>query len=196
MEWVLLLILIGLFGVLPVVIYNRLVRAQNEYRNAFAQIQVQLKRRHDLIPNLVETVRAYLQHESQTLEAVMQARNHAAGLLQAAGSKAGDASGMLPLAQGEQQLTAALRSLNVAVEAYPELKADQAVRDLHEELAGAENRVAFARQAYNDAVQDYNNARETFPASLLADFFGHKKNAVPLQFDDHAAIQSAPKISL
>lgn len=196
MGWLLLLALFCLLGVLPIVVYNRLVRAQNAYKNAFAQIQVQLKRRHDLIPNLVETVSAYLQHESQTLEAVIQARNHAAGLLQAAGDNAGDSSGILPLAQGEQQLTAALRSLNVAVEAYPELKADQTVRDLHEELSGAENRVAFARQAYNDAVQDYNNARETFPASLLADFFGHKKNAVPLQFDDYEAIQIPPKILL
>lgn len=196
MGWLVLLALFCLLGVLPIVVYNRLVRAQNAYKNAFAQIQVQLKRRHDLIPNLVETVRAYLQHESQTLEAVIQARNHAAGLLQAAGANAGNAPDMLPLAQGEQQLTAALRNLNVAVEAYPELKADQTLRDLHEELAGAENRVAFARQAYNDAVQDYNNARETFPASLLADFFGHNKNAVPLQFADYAAIQTPPKVSL
>lgn len=196
MIWMVLLVLFCVFGVLPVVVYNRLVRAQNEYKNAFAQIQVQLKRRHDLVPNMVETARAYLRHESQTLEAVVQARNHAAGLLQAAGAQPGDAVGMLPLAEGEQQLTAALRSLSVAVEAYPELKANQAVRDLHEELAGAENRVAFARQVYNDAVQDYNNARETFPASLLADFLGHKKNAALLRFDDHTQIQTAPKISL
>lgn len=193
MAWLVFFVLAGVAAGLPIMVYNRLVRAQNEYRNAFAQIQVQLKRRHDLIPNLVETVRAYLQHESQTLEAVVQARNHAAGLLQAA--RAGDEA-VLPLAQGEQQLAAALRNLSVAVEAYPDLKANQALRDLHEELAGAENRVAFARQAYNDAVQDYNNARETFPASLLADLLGHKKNAVLLQFDDHAAIQAVPGVSL
>lgn len=195
MAWLVSICLAGIFVVLPIAVYNRLVRAQNAYRNAFAQIQVQLKRRHDLVPNLVEAARAYLQHESQTLEAVVQARNHAAALLQTAAAQPGDA-GVLPLAEGEQRLTAALRSLNLAVEAYPDLKAGQAIRDLNEELAGAENRVAFARQAYNDAVQDYNNARETFPASLLADFLGHKKNAVLLRFDDHADIQSAPRISL
>lgn len=164
MDWLVLLLLIGLLVVLPVTVYNRLVRARNEYLNAFAQIQVQLKRRHDLIPNLVESTRAYLEHESQTLEAVIQARNRAAGLLEsaAAGKQGGTAADMLSLAAGEHQLSAALRDLSVTVEAYPELKADQSVQALTEELAGAENRVAFARQAYNDAVLAYNNARETF----------------------------------
>ena len=198
MDWLVLLLLIGLLVVLPVTVYNRLVRARNEYLNAFAQIQVQLKRRHDLIPNLVESTRAYLEHESQTLEAVVQARNRAAGLLEsaAAGKQGGTAADMLSLATGEHQLSAALRDLSVTVEAYPELKADQSVQALTEELAGAENRVAFARQAYNDAVLAYNNARETFPASLLADFFGHKRNAAMLKFDDHAVIARAPQIGL
>lgn len=198
MDWLVLLLLIGLLVVLPVTVYNRLVRARNEYLNAFAQIQVQLKRRHDLIPNLVESTRAYLEHESQTLEAVIQARNRAAGLLEsaAAGKQGGTAADMLSLAAGEHQLSAALRDLSVTVEAYPELKADQSVQALTEELAGAENRVAFARQAYNDAVLAYNNARETFPASLLADFFGHKRNAAVLKFDDHAVIARAPQVGL
>lgn len=198
MDWLVLLLLIGLLVVLPVTVYNRLVRARNEYLNAFAQIQVQLKRRHDLIPNLVESTRAYLEHESQTLEAVIQARNRAAGLLEsaAAGKQGGTAADMLSLAAGEHQLSAALRDLSVTVEAYPELKADQSVQALTEELAGAENRVAFARQAYNDAVLAYNNARETFPASLLADFFGHKRNAAMLKFDDHAVIARAPQVGL
>ena len=198
MDWLVLLLLIGLLVVLPVTVYNRLVRARNEYLNAFAQIQVQLKRRHDLIPNLVESTRAYLEHESQTLEAVIQARNRAAGLLEsaAAGKQGGTAADMLSLAAGEHQLSAALRDLSVTVEAYPELKADQSVQALTEELAGAENRVAFARQAYNDAVLAYNNARETFPASLLADFFGHKRNAAVLKFDDHAVIARVPQVGL
>ncbi|UOO77608.1 LemA family protein [Neisseria sp. Dent CA1/247] len=196
MTWLVLLFLVGVLVVLPIVIYNRLVRARNEYRNAFAQIQVQLKRRHDLIPNLVESTRAYLEHESQTLEAVIQARNHAAGLLEsAASSSVGDnAADIISLAAGEHQLSVALRNLSVTVEAYPELKANHSVQALTEELAGAENRVAFARQAYNDAVLAYNNARETFPASLLADFFGHKQNAAMLQFDDHAVIRHAPQV--
>ena len=148
--------------------------------------------------NLVESTRAYLEHESQTLEAVIQARNRAAGLLEsaAAGKQGGTAADMLSLAAGEHQLSAALRDLSVTVEAYPELKADQSVQALTEELAGAENRVAFARQAYNDAVLAYNNARETFPASLLADFFGHKRNAAVLKFDDHAVIARAPQVGL
>ena len=198
MDWLVLLLLIGLLVVLPVTVYNRLVRARNEYLNAFAQIQVHLKRRHDLIPNLVESTRAYLEHESQTLEAVIQARNRAAGLLEsaAAGKQGGTAADMLSLAAGEHQLSAALRDLSVTVEAYPELKADQSVQALTEELAGAENRVAFARQAYNDAVLAYNNARETFPASLFADFFVHKRNAAVLKFDDHAVIARAPQVGL
>ena len=195
-NFIVFLAFAGLFVVLPVFIYNRLIRARNEYRNAFAQIQVQLKRRHDLIPNLVTTVEAYLKHEKHTLEAVTQARNHAASLLQAAAAQPDNASDILSLTASEQQLTSALRNLNVAIEAYPELHAEQAIRDLHEELAGVENRVAFARQAYNDAVMEYNNARETFPASLFADFFGHKRNAALLQFEDHTAIQQAPRISL
>ncbi|OSI16276.1 LemA family protein [Neisseria dumasiana] len=198
MSWLVLLVLIGVLVVLPIVIYNRLVRARNEYRNAFAQIQVQLKRRHDLIPNLVESTQAYLEHESQTLEAVIQARNHAAGLLESAAVGRADENtvDILSLAAGEHQLSAALRQLSVTVEAYPELQANRSVQALTEELAGAENRVAFARQAYNDAVLAYNNARETFPASLLADFFGHRHNAAMLQFDDHAVISRAPQIEL
>ena len=195
-NFIVFLVLAGLFVARPIWIYNRLIRARNEYRNAFAQIQVQLKRRHDLIPNLVTTAEAYLKHESHTLEAVTMARNNAAALLQAAAAQPGNLAGMLSLAEGEQQLTAALRNLNVAVEAYPELRAEQTVKDLHEELAGTENRVSFARQAYNDAVMEYNNARETFPASLFAAFFGHPQNAALLQFDDHSEIQQSPRISL
>lgn len=194
MTIVILLLLIGVFVVLPIVIYNQLIRARNEYRNAFAQIQIQLKRRHDLIPNLVETTRAYLSHESETLEQVVLARNIASELLQHA--KSGSPDAVQALADGEAALTAALRSLSIAVEAYPDLKANNTVQALHEELSSTENRVAFARQAYNDSATAYNNARETFPASLLASFFGHHQNVAMLSFDDHAAIQQAPKVSL
>ncbi|MCS4532834.1 LemA family protein [Neisseria montereyensis] len=196
MGGLVVLIIVVVCVVVPIVIYNRLVRARNEYRNAFAQIQVQLKRRHDLIPNLVETVKAYLTHEQHTLENVIQARNHAADTLAAAVARPDVNTEIAQLAEGEHQLSSALRHLSVVVEAYPELQADRAVQSLSEELAGAESRVAFARQAYNDAVLAYNNTRETFPASLLADFFGHKSNAAMLQFDDHAVIRHAPKIDL
>lgn len=192
MGIVLTLLLAAVFIVLPVMIYNRLVRARNEYRNALAQIQVQLKRRHDLVPNLVEAAAAALKHERQTLEAVMTARNQAAAVLQSSMGSGETAA----LAQSENALTSALRGLNVAVEAYPELKGNETIQALTEELSSTENRVAFARQAYNDSVMSYNNTRETFPASLLADFFGHKKNAPLLHFDDYAAIRHAPKVRL
>ena len=176
--------------------YNKFVKMDVGIKAAWSQVENQLQRRYDLIPNLVTTAEAYLKHESHTLEAVTIARNNAAALLQAAAAQPGNLAGMLSLAEGEQQLTAALRNLNVAVEAYPELRAEQTVKDLHEELAGTENRVSFARQAYNDAVMEYNNARETFPASLFAAFFGHPQNAALLQFDDHSEIQQSPRISL
>ena len=189
------LLLLAVLVLWPAWLYNKLVAAKNLYLNAFAQIQVQLKRRHDLVPNLVEAVRAYLGHERGTLEAVTQARAGADQALRAAAANLG-ASSLEALAHSETALNSALRGLNVAIEAYPELKADQSVMQLSEELGSTENRVAFARQAYNDAVMDYNTLRQSFPANLLADFFGHKKNAALLQFDDAAEIQAAPLVRL
>ncbi|MCL2028972.1 MAG: LemA family protein [Deltaproteobacteria bacterium] len=165
-------IVILILGGLVAVIYNRLVTLKNRFKNAFAQIDVQLRRRYDLIPNLVNAAKAYLGHESQTLEAVTQARARATS---AQISLAGDPS-QLPalgnLVQADGQLTAALGRLLVSLEAYPELKADHVILGTKEELASTENRIAFARQAYNDAVMFYNEAREKFPAVLFSEMFG------------------------
>ena len=152
--------------------YNRLVRLKNTIANAFGQIDVQLKRRYDLIPNLVEAAKKYLQHERDTLEAVTNARNQARTASDAVRSRPANAAAVLTLSAAEQALSGALGGLFALAEAYPELKADQTVRDLSEELASTENKVAFSRQAYNDAVLDYNNAQSQFPALLVARLFG------------------------
>ncbi|MFD2191714.1 LemA family protein [Pistricoccus aurantiacus] len=178
-----------------VAIYNRLVALANRYRNAFAQIEVQLKRRHELIPNLVETAKAYMRHERETLEAVTVARNQAMSGLQSASARPGDASAMAALADGEQALGAALGRLNLVMEAYPELQASGNMQQLSEELTSTENRVAFARQAYNDAVMRYNTYRQSFPPVVLAPSFGHKEDAALLSFEDSAAIQQAPQVA-
>jgi len=152
-------------------IYNGLVTSRNGYKNAFAQIDVQLQRRHDLIPNLVETAKGYLQHERQTLEAVIAARNAGASALSAAKANPGDPAAMAQLGAAEGQLTATLGRLFAVAEAYPDLKANQNMMQVSEELTSTENRVAFARQAYNDAVLGYNNKREVFPNSIVAGMF-------------------------
>ena len=151
--------------------YNRLVRLKNIIANAFGQIDVQLKRRYDLIPNLVEAARKYLSHERDTLEAVIAARNQARSASEAVRSRPGRAEGIVALAAAEQTLAGSLGQLFALSEAYPELKADQTIRDLSEELTSTENKVGFARQAYNDAVLDYNNAQAQFPALLIARLF-------------------------
>jgi LemA protein len=155
-----------------IVIYNGLVGARNAARNAFAQIDVQLTRRHDLVPNLVEVAKGYLQHERSTLEAVISARNAAVSGLRAAAANPADVAAMGALAGAENQLAGALGRLFALAEAYPDLKANQTMMQLSEELTSTENKVAFARQAYNDAVMSYNNAREMFPNSLVAGNFG------------------------
>jgi LemA protein len=155
-------------GVLAVTIYNRLVSLRNRYRNSYSQIDVQLKRRYDLIPNLVETAKGYLQHERNTLEAVIAARNSAAAAGARAAANPGDASVMKALGAAETVLTGTLGRLLAVAEAYPDLKANQTMTRLMEELTSTENKVAFARQAYNDAVMEYNTARESFPNTLIA----------------------------
>ncbi|WP_374439713.1 LemA family protein [Pseudomonas panipatensis] len=175
--------------------FNQLVTLRNRYQNAFAQIEVQLKRRYDLIPNLVETAKAYLQHERETLEAVIAARNAAVAGLKAAAAEPGGAAAMARLAGAEGALGGALGRLNVTLEAYPDLKASQNMQQLTEELSSTENKVAFARQAYNDAVMEYNTYKQSFPAVLLAPSFGHKVNATPLEFADSKLIQDAPKVA-
>ena len=158
--------------------YNRLVRLRNTIANAFGQIDVQLKRRYDLIPNLVETAKKYLSHERETLEAVTLARNQAKAASDAARSRPVNALAVTTLAVAEQALTSSLGSLFALNEAYPELKADQTIRELSEELTSTENKVTFARQAFNDAVLDYNNAQGQFPAVLLAKLFSFAPSAM------------------
>jgi LemA protein len=152
-------------------IYNGLITARNGYKNAFAQIDVQLQRRHDLIPNLVETAKTYMAHERQTLEAVTAARTAAMGGLASAKTNPGNPQAMQQLAAGESQLNGTLKSLFAVAERYPDLKANQNMMQLSEELTSTENKVAFARQAYNDGVLSYNNKREVFPGSIIANMF-------------------------
>ncbi|MGC5053077.1 LemA family protein [Micromonospora sp. DT48] len=174
-------------------IYNGLVRARNAYRNAFAQIDVQLVRRHDLIPNLVETAKGYLKHERETLEAVINARNAAVNAQATAAATPGDPAAMQQLSGAENALTATLGRLFALSEAYPDLKANQNMMQLSEELTSTENRVAFARQAYNDAVMAYNNKREVFPSSVVAGMFSFGPAAL-FQPDDPQQRQ-APQVS-
>jgi len=174
-----------------VTIYNRLVILRNRYKNAFAQIDVQLKRRYDLIPNLVETAKGYLKHERETLEAVIAARNQAAGAMR--GAVAGDAGSLAALSGAENMLGNALSRLMMVVEQYPDLKADAQMRQLQEEITSTENKVAFARQAYNDAVTEHNTACEQFPANLIAGTFGF--GAAALFETDSAQERQAPKVS-
>lgn len=170
------LIVLGLIvfaiGVFLVSAYNGLVALRNQVKNAFAQIDVQLKRRHDLIPNLVETVKAYMSHERQTLEAVIAARNQAEGLRQKSSKSPTDGSTMQQLAAAEGQLSGVLGRLFALSESYPDLKANQSMNSLQEELSSTENRVSFARQAFNDTVMSYNTSCEVFPNNLVARLFG------------------------
>lgn len=192
------LIFFGIIGALIVYaisIFNRLVALRNRFQNAFAQIDVQLKRRYDLIPNLVEVAKKYLEHERGTLEAVIKARNEAASSLQNAERNPGDEAAMQQLANAEQNLRSSMGRFNVTVEAYPELKGNENMMQLTEELTSTENKVSFARQGYNDTVMDYNTLRQSFPANIIANLFGHNKDAGLLQFDDRAEIQQAPKVS-
>ncbi len=176
-------------------IYNKLVALKNRYQNGFSQIEVQLKRRYDLIPNLVETAKAYLSHEKETLEAVISARNTAAAGLKAAAANPGSAGAMQELAGAEGMLAGALGRFNVVMEAYPDLKANENMMQLTEELTSTENKVAFARQGFNDAVTEYNSFRQSFPPVFFAGMFGHSKDAELLEFEDSAEIQNAPKVS-
>ncbi|MCK6457764.1 MAG: LemA family protein [Phycisphaerae bacterium] len=184
-----LLLVFGAIG-----IYNGLVRLRHRVRNAFAQIDVQLKRRYDLIPNLVESVRAYLKHERETLEAVIAARNEALKAAQAAAAAPSDAGAIRSLIGAEQALAGPLGRLLAVAESYPNLKADQTIGNLMEELASTENRVAFARQAYNDAVMEYNATRESFPTVIVAGLTGFQPAEL---FEIEAAQErSVPRVAL
>ena len=186
-----LAVVLGLWGV---GIYNSLVTARNAFKNAFAQIDVQLQRRFDLIPNLVETAKAYMSHERDTLEAVIAARSAAQSGLAAAKANPGDPAAMAELAAAQGQLNAGLGRLLAVAEAYPDLKANQNMMQLTEELTTTENKVAFARQAYNDSVMAYNNRREVFPSSLLAGAFNFAAAALLDIPADKAEVREAPKV--
>lgn len=189
---ILLLILIGV-ALFLVGLYNGLIAARNAYKNAFAQIDVQLTRRYDLIPNLVETAKAYMAHERGTLEDVIKARNSAVAGLSAAKANPGDAAAMQQLAGADNALTQTLGRLFALSEAYPDLKANQNMMQLSEELTTTENKVAFSRQAYNDAVMSYNNRREQFPGSLVANHFAFLP-AELLQIESETK-REVPKVS-
>ncbi|HDZ49181.1 hypothetical protein LCGC14_0279400 [marine sediment metagenome] len=192
---IIILAMIAAVAFYVVSIYNRLVSLRNRYQNAFAQIEVQLKRRHDLIPNLVETAKGYLSHERETLQSVIEARNTAAAGLKAAAANPGSAKAIADLGGAEGALTQAMGRLNVVMEAYPDLKASQNMQQLSEELTSTENKVAFARQSFNDAVMQYNTYRQSFPPVAVAGMFGHGQDASLLAFEDSAQIQAAPKVS-
>jgi LemA protein len=190
-----LIVLVVLAAIVLFVItsYNRLVALRNRFKNAFAQIDVQLKRRYDLIPNLVEVARGYMKHERETLEAVIHARNAASQAEQRAAADPADAGAIRGLMGAEQALTGALGRFFALAEAYPDLKANQNMAQLQEELASTENRIAFARQGFNDAVMAYNTGREVFPANVIAGMFGFTE-AQHLLVED-AAEREAPRIS-
>ena len=195
MELIILLVIVAVLGFWAASIYNKLVALRNRYENGFAQIEVQLKRRYDLIPNLVETAKGYLSHERETLEAVIAARNQAMAGWQAAAADPGNANAIKELASAKGALGSALGRLNVVVEAYPDLKANQNMMQLSEELTSTENKVAFARQGYNDQATEYNTYRQSFPPVLFANIFGHSTDAELLEFADSEQIQEAPKVS-
>ena len=195
MEMIIILVVLALLAFWVARIYNQLVELQNRHENGFSQIEVQLKRRYDLIPNLVETAKAYMSHERETLEAVISARNDAVAGLAAAAGKPGDAAAMSELAGAEGILGSAMSRFTVTMEAYPDLKASANMAQLSEELTTTENKVAFARQAFNDQVTEFNTYRSSFPPVLFASTFGFRNDAALLEFADSEEIQAAPKVS-
>jgi len=192
MEWIFLGLIVAAI-LFAISIYNRLVAGRNHYKNAFAQIDVQLTRRHDLIPNLVETAKAYMSHERETLEAVVNARNIAVSGLKAAAGDPTNPEAMKRLAEAEQGLSGALGRLFALSEAYPDLKANQNMMQLSEELTSTENKVSFSRQAYNDSVMEYNTLRESFPNNFFAAWFSFRA-AELLQIEDPAK-REVPRVS-
>jgi LemA protein len=193
MGMIVVLGIIIVVAFLIMTMYNRLVSLRNRFKNAFAQIDVQLRRRYDLIPNLVETAKAYMKHERGTLEAVIEARNSAAQAEKKVAGDPTDVAAMQSLAGAERSLAGAMTRFFALAESYPDLKADANMRQLSEELTSTENRVAFARQGYNDAVTQYNTARETFPSNIIANSFGFHE--APLLVIEDDTQREAPRVS-
>lgn len=193
-PFVILIVILAAIALYFIGIYNKLIALRNLYQNAFKQIDVQLKRRYDLIPNLVEAAKAYLAHERATLEAVIAARNQAQGAARAAAAAPGNAAAMIGLGQAEGALGAVLSKLMAVVEAYPDLKANQTIRDLTEELTSTENKIGFARQAYNDAVMIFNIKREQFPENVISSTFNFEA-ATLLESVEKPEERAVPKVS-
>ena len=192
---IVIVVVVALIAFYVVGIYNKLVTLKNRFENAFAHIEVQLKRRYDLIPNLIETAKGYIKHERETLQAVVEARNAAQNMLSTAAADPGNADAIKGLTGAEGKLSGALMNMNMVMEAYPDLKANQNMMQLSEELVSTENKVSFSRQAFNDEVMAYNTYKQTFPPVFFADRFGHAQDATLLEFEDSVAIQAAPKVA-
>ncbi|MEN8146154.1 MAG: LemA family protein [Campylobacterota bacterium] len=187
-----ILVLLGLYAIS---IYNNLVAKKNQIDNGFAQIEVQLKRRYDLIPNLIKVAKKYMEHESETLEAVIAARNEASNSLAKMESRLDDPKAVAQFNEAEQGLVGAMGKMSFVMEAYPELKANENMMQLTEELTTTENRIAFARQAFNDFVLAFNTYRQSFPQNQVANMFGFTTDAKMLEFEDSKAMQAAPDVS-